>query len=88
MALPLIQNATGTVLNQYTLEHADSTTEVVKLTFNPSADYVAGTMFNATDMNPVINAINDNTEFRESVSYGTALPGSANEGDIFFLYEE
>ena len=88
MALPQIVDATGTTLNQYVLEHSDQTTETVKLTFSPSNDYVAGTMFNANEMNPVINAINDNTTFRESVSSGTSLPSSANEGDIFFLYEE
>lgn len=56
--IPHVVDAEGTVLNQYTMTHSDNTTEVVKLDFNPSADYVAGTPFNASFMNPLIDKVN------------------------------
>lgn len=56
--IPQVVDSTGTVLNQYTLTHQDNTTEIVKLTFDPSADYVAGTPFSASTMNPIINRLN------------------------------
>ena len=59
--IPQVVDSTGTVLNQYILTHQDNTTETVKLTFDPSADYVAGTPFSASTMNPIINRLNITT---------------------------
>lgn len=63
-----VTDSTGTVLNQYILTHSDNTTETVKLTFDPSNDYVAGTPFNAATMNPIIDRLN--------ITTGTLTAGS------------
>lgn len=57
-----IVNTTGSLLNRYTLKHPDNTTEDVILTFKPGDDTVMGTAFNETDINPMIDAVNDALE--------------------------
>jgi len=54
-----ITNSTGTTLNRYTLKHSYDTEEDVLLTFKPSDDYVAGTAFNESAINPMIDGINE-----------------------------
>lgn len=61
MAIDHIKNSTGTVLNRYTAEKEDGTSEDVKLTYNPSDDYVAGTAFAEDTINPIIDVINNNS---------------------------
>lgn len=63
MAISHITDSTGTTLNRYTLTHSDSTTEVVTLDFNPSADYVAGTPYNAATINPIIDEVNNGISY-------------------------
>lgn len=61
MAIDHIKNSTGTVLNRYTAEKEDGTSENIKLTYNPSDDYVAGTAFAEDTINPIIDVINNNS---------------------------
>ena len=68
MAISQFTDSTGSVLNQYTLTHSDNTTETVKLDFNPSSDYVAGTPFSAATMNPIVDAL--------TITVGTLTAGS------------
>lgn len=62
MAINHVTDSTGTILNRYILTDLDdSSTKNITLSFNPSADYVAGTKFSAATMNPIIDCLNITT---------------------------
>ena len=90
MALSEIKNSTGTYLNRYQLTHEDGTSEVVTLEFYPGDDYVPGTPFNESTVNPWIQKINSHdiepilnlTAPRSSFVNSTDYPQYAYHADI------
>ena len=66
----------------------DTTTseqQVVTVTRSEGSISQEGDAFSATNLNDLEDRIKAGFD---SISYGTSLPESGEEGDIFFLYEE